>query len=135
MITHHLMSGGDAQRTSDAPNVIQPRVNSLNFPGFTETLSLMRWMVTRTTGPSANVSICFPGDAWLDGRMDGWMDSTLVWLRSGKAALSRYATASVRWQTSVSASLRKHIHKRITKARTQMTLYTAQERVCVRFSA
>lgn len=72
MITHHLMSGGDAQRTSDAPNVIQPRVNSLNFPGFTETLSLMRWMVTRTTGPSANVSICFPGDAWLDGWMDGW---------------------------------------------------------------
>lgn len=39
-----------------------------------------------TTGPGANVSICFPGDVW--------MDSSHIWLPSGKGALSLFATAA-----------------------------------------
>lgn len=97
----------------------------------------MRLMVTRITGPSANVSV-FPGDSWLDGWMDG-RDSRLA--HSGKAALSRYATASVRWQTSVCARLRKHTHTHThhqsahTDGDTLHYMHTerARVRVCVRY--
>ncbi len=75
---HHLMSGGDAQRTTDAPNVIQPRRNSL-IP-----VALLKrwawWSYEQQVRARMCPSVSPVTRGWTDGRTDG-LDSQLAPLR------------------------------------------------------